>query len=32
MCAIFAKDVRHPRARWRISFKEIEPIPAGDIH
>lgn len=31
MCAIFAKDIRHPRARWRISFTKIEPIPTGGI-
>lgn len=31
MCAIFAKDIRHPRSRWRISFTKIEPIPIGGI-
>ena len=31
MCAIFAKDIRHPRSRWRISFTKIEPIPTGGI-
>ena len=29
MCAIFARDVRHLRQRWRTSRPVTEPIPTG---